>query len=316
MRAFRFPRLWQDNVPGKVALSCKRVLPVCVGSFRNRFIRTPLPSALPNRGKRHLVAVLLCCMLGCAASQLRLGAPDEVHRLESGQLILEAPFPLSRSHPLVQQLRGVCQEVYSTLQLPPGSEPIQVRLFSSQEELDAYRRLRFPGAPARRAFFVEEKGQLRVFAAWGPRVAEDLRHEVVHGCLHSVVPGLPLWLDEGLAEYFEVATFAGRDNPAHRRLLLDRMSLGWQPDLARLERLDSPGRMTQQDYAECWAWVHFLLHTTAERKTLLRQYLHHCRTGAEPGALGQLWARQEPPPRVQSELRLHLIRLASLAAKP
>ncbi len=247
---------------------------------------------------------------------MRLSAPEESHHLEVGQLILEAPFPLSRSHPLVQQLRGVCQEVYSTLGLPPGVTPIHVRLFASQEQLDAFRRLQFPGTPARRAFFVEEKGQLQVYAAWGPRVAEDLRHEVVHGCLHSVVPGLPLWLDEGLAEYFEVTTFPRRDNPAHRQLLLDRMSMGWQPDLARLHQLDSPAQMTQQDYAECWAWVHFLLHTTSERRALLQQYLHRCHTGAKPESLQRLWSRQEPPPRVQSELRLHLIRLASLAAKP
>ena len=275
------------------------------------------PSARKLRGYRSywMAACLLCFGLGCAAARLRLAAPEETHRLESGQLVLQAPFPLSHSHPLVQQLRGVCQEVYATLELPPGTSPIHVRLFSSREELDTFRRVRFPGAPARRAFFVEEKGQLQVFAAWGPRVAEDLRHEVVHGCLHSVVPKLPLWLDEGLAEYFELTTFANRDNPAHRQLLLEQMGLGWQPDLARLEQLDSPAQMTQQDYAECWAWVHFLLHTTLERKALLQQYLRRCRSETEPGSLQQLWARQEPWPRVQAQLRKHLIRLASHAAK-
>ena len=62
----------------------------------------------------------------------------------------------------------------------------------------------FPSVPSRRAFFLETDTRLAVYAHWSDRVAEDLRHEVAHGYLHSVVPGLPLWLDEGLAEYFEV----------------------------------------------------------------------------------------------------------------
>ncbi|GIT30210.1 MAG: hypothetical protein Ct9H300mP1_22560 [Planctomycetaceae bacterium] len=33
---------------------------------------------------------------------------------------------------------------------------------------------------------------------------EDLRHEFTHGVLHSSLKRVPLWLDEGLAEYFEV----------------------------------------------------------------------------------------------------------------
>ena len=45
--------------------------------------------------------------------------------------------------------------------------------------------------------FVKRDGRLMVYTMWSPRVGEDLRHEVTHGYLHSVVRGLPLWLDEG-----------------------------------------------------------------------------------------------------------------------
>ncbi len=31
---------------------------------------------------------------------------------------------------------------------------------------------------------------------------------------------------------------------------------GWRPNLERLEQLDSAGAMTQDDYAEAWAWTH------------------------------------------------------------
>ena len=47
---------------------------------------------------------------------------------------------------------------------------------------------------------METDTRLTVYAYWGDRVAEDLRHEVTHGYLHTMVPHVPLWLDEGLAQ--------------------------------------------------------------------------------------------------------------------
>ena len=76
---------------------------------------------------------------------------------------------------------------------------------------------RYPDFPKRRAFFVETDTQLAVYAQWGDRVAEDLRHEVAHGYLHAIVPSIPLWLDEGLAEYFEVPRGQNGLNRTRRR---------------------------------------------------------------------------------------------------
>ena len=45
---------------------------------------------------------------------------------------------------------------------------------------------------------------LLVYTYWGDRIQQDLRHELTHALLHSVLKDVPLWLDEGLAEYFEM----------------------------------------------------------------------------------------------------------------
>ena len=116
-------------------------------------------------------------------------------------------------------------------------------------------------------------------------MAEDLRHEVTHAYLHSVVPQLPLWLDEGLAEYFEVPRgYEGLNRP-HLERLADKFERGRsQPDLARLEQFRSSFDMTQDDYAESWAWAHFLLHSRLEHRELLQAYLRELRRDgfAEP----------------------------------
>ena len=90
-----------------------------------------------------------------------------------------------------------------------------------------------------------------------------------HGYLHSVVPSIPLWLDEGLAECSEVPRARNGMNTSHYALLTKKLREGWRPDLARLESLSSAAEMTQLEYAESWAWAHFLLKTTPQRRWLL-----------------------------------------------
>ncbi len=111
---------------------------------------------------------------------------------------------LPHRHRLLEELNSQRNLVRSKLNLTTSDERIYVYLFASADELKSFVRTKYPDFPDRRAFFVETDTRLQVYAYWGDRVAEDLRHEVAHGYLHSMVPHLPLWLDEGLAEYFEV----------------------------------------------------------------------------------------------------------------
>jgi len=156
----------------------------------------------------------------------------------------------------------------------------------------------------RRAFFVESDTRLTVYAYWGDRVAEDLRHEVAHGYLHAVVPGLPLWLDEGLAEYFEVPRGQSGLNRPHLEQLAVGMPSTWQPDLKRLEALRGTADMTQVDYAESWAWVHFLLETSPERQELLRRYLQSLGKSQPRESLSDALTRTDP--QHVEKLREHL----------
>ena len=115
-------------------------------------------------------------------------------------------------------------------------------------------------------------------------MAEDLRHEVAHGYLHAVVPNLPLWLDEGLAEYYEVSRGQNGVNRQHVLHLLDEVQQGdWKPDLKRLESIEDADKFYQLDYAESWLWTHFLLESDDTRKLVQDQLARLRMTGeAEP----------------------------------
>jgi hypothetical protein len=219
-------------------------------------------------------------------------------------------FQLPKQHRLLEELTALRSEVSRRLELPVSEEPIQVYLFETPEEFRAFFQRYFPTFPSRRAFFIETDTRLMVYAYWGDRVAEDLRHEVSHGYMHSVVPNMPLWLDEGLAEYFEVTPGTGGLNVPHLEQLARQLEAGaWSPDLARLARLETVASMRQLEYAESWAWAHWLLHTTPERRELLTTYLRRLRNRETPQPLHDEIVRHCPEP--DRALAEHVRRLAA-----
>jgi hypothetical protein len=225
------------------------------------------------RPVRFTILFLLLLLAGCRGLPQRSPLPA-AHRVAVGQLVFHSDFELPADHRLVRELVQEREDICNALGMSCSNEPIEVYLFADADRYKEYLVRNFPSVPSRRAFFLETDTRLAVYAHWSDRVAEDLRHEVAHGYLHSVMPGLPLWVDEGLAEYFEVPRAMGGLNQPHVALLSDMAEQdGWQPNLKRLETLTDAAQMDQRDYAESWAWVYFILHSPPERREILTSYL-------------------------------------------
>jgi hypothetical protein len=200
------------------------------------------------------------------------------HPATVGQLVLHADFVLPPEHRMLTELVAERDVIRERLDLPVSREPIHVYLFAEEAAYRQHVARRFPGFPERRAIFVETDVELSVYAHWGEAIAEDLRHEVAHGYLHASVPNIPLWLDEGLAEYFEVGRGRRGVNRMHVDYLNGQVAVGgWRPSLPRLEQLAVAADMTQLDYAESWLWVHFLLESEVGKAALVQQYLAELR---------------------------------------
>ena len=227
---------------------------------------------------RFFRCAFLLALPGCAAWQSAPVLPTR-NSLVLEQLVISSDFPLPQHHRLLDELVAQRGALATKLGLPTSDEPIHVYLFGSADKFKQFMNVNYPEFPERRAFFVESDTRLMVYAYWGDRVAEDLRHEVAHGYLHAAVGHLPLWLDEGLAEYFEVGRGNDGLNTAHVNELQVAIPKGWKPDLRRLEALTSAGDMTQLDYAESWAWVHLLLQSGDADRLCLQNYLQSLRRG-------------------------------------
>jgi hypothetical protein len=227
-----------------------------------------------------VLAICVCC--GCQTIDRPVALPVR-YSVPGDQLLVLSDFKLPKDHELIRELNGLREQVTTILDLPVKRDPVVVYLFNNETEYRRYMNATYPRLPPRSAYFVGTSTELAVYTHCGQNVREDLRHEYTHGLLHSGLKRVPLWLDEGLAEYFEVAgPKPGGLNHDYAEHLAGAIGSGWRPDMKRLENLDDSAQMKRADYQESWAWVHFLLNSTPEAKSALVGYLAELRTNPHP----------------------------------
>lgn len=221
------------------------------------------------------------------ASPKEVGLPSK-NSSRVSQFVFYSDFDIPKDRPLFKDLDAMRENIYKELKLPPSSTLIQVYVFEDQARYESYMQKKFPDLPKRRAFFVAQPKRLGggddllVYTSWGNRVEQDLRHELTHALLHATLKDVPLWLDEGLAEYFEMPSAFNGVNYQHLETMRTQAA---KFDLDRLEKLADLQQMTQAEYREAWAWTHLMLRTTPEAKQVLLAYLQELRTNGRPGPL-------------------------------
>jgi hypothetical protein len=232
------------------------------------------------------------------------------HSSRVSQYVFLYDFELKKDVPLFEELGDLRDQVYKELQLPnSGNTVVQVYLFEDKERYERFMRAKYPDLPKRRAFFVAQPRavggaeDLLVYTYWGDRIRQDLRHELTHALLHSVLKDVPLWLDEGLAEYYELPPEKHGTNQNHLEQIR-RAADDFKPDLERLENLKEVQQMTPSEYRESWAWVHLMLHGQPEGKAALLTYLQQLRTNPKPGPLEPKLAEIFPEPNAALEKHL------------
>ena len=139
------------------------------------------------------------------------GAADWADERVSGPFVCRADFRLDEYDGLFVELAQLQIDLSHALGVEPAREPVELYLFQTEQAYRTFLQVRLPQVPYRRALFVKGRGPGKVFAYKSKALPVDVRHEGTHGLLHAALPMVPLWLDEGLAEYFEVP--AGQAEP-------------------------------------------------------------------------------------------------------
>ncbi|SIO59999.1 Protein of unknown function [Singulisphaera sp. GP187] len=238
----------------------------------------------------YLILALLVSLgiVGCATmgEQSQSLVPTQ-YRTRTGPYAVFSNFPIAADSSAIRSLHSLENDVEANLGVRVNADepPVEVYILNDRQSFSHFLKFYYPELPPRRAFFLAQGTQRVVFTFMGERLEEDLRHEATHALLNVAYGDLPLWLDEGLAEYFEGADSQRGLNKEHLGRLPKDMAAGWKPDMARLETLTSVRQMTPRDYRESWAWVHYLLNGPNTGKTVLLSYLADLRSDPKAAKL-------------------------------
>jgi hypothetical protein len=232
--------------------------------------------------------ILSGTMTGGEPSAVQTAALPGKNSFRVSQFVFNSDVPIDKNQPIFKELGVLREQVYKDLQLAPSTTLVQVNLFETRDKFEAFMHAKWPNLPKRRAFFVGQPKRLGggddlfVYTYWGEYAQKDLRHELTHALLHAVLKDVPIWLDEGLAEYYEMPASWNGVNYQHLDALRQP---GVKFDLARLEKLTEVEEMSPAEYREAWAWTHLMLKSTPPARQVLLAFLQELRTNPHPSPL-------------------------------
>jgi Protein of unknown function (DUF1570) len=202
--------------------------------------------------------------------------------------------PLRDIDSIIAEIQTLPKQLQATLAIQPRVELIHIVVMDTDETFQRYMQHYFPQAPARRALFIKDRGPGIVFAYRNTEMLVDLRHECTHALLHDRLPSLPLWMDEGIAEFFEVKADSNYYHPSHAEAIRWQTRLGHVPNIADLEKLDDVANMSSDDYRDAWAWIHFLMNNNSVSRESLLSYLRDMERGHTAGLFSHRMQRAIP----------------------
>ena len=222
-------------------------------------------------------SLLAVCILIDGENLLSADVPAVQRR---GPFLVTHETSLEACNEAIRHLEKIAHEIEALLGIRPRSDQlIQITLFSRDKNLQRFLAQEHPLFKGREAVYVRSPTGPRIFAASGPSLVENLRHESVHAILHQHFPVVPLWLDEGLAEYFEAPFEESMRKDPHLDLVTKRAKRGDLPALAVLETRNASETLSIQDYEASWAWIHFCLVGSTVRRNSFLTYLNDLKYG-------------------------------------
>lgn len=250
--------------------------------------------AAPPINRRQALAGAAAACFASLARPVAAREPVWLDQRRLGPFVCRSTFPLGDRLIVETDLAQLQQGLQASLGVRECREEIEVLLLSNSAQHKQFLAERHPAAPYRRALFYKQQGRGVVYAYLHKDLPVDLRHECTHALLHADLPMVPLWLDEGIAEYFEPRPQSHGDAASRLRKVRRDLTLGRLRTLTYLERKHELSQLGEMDYRFSWAWAHFLLHGPPEVRAELQSYLASLRRMQPPGLMSQRLAAAIP----------------------
>jgi tetratricopeptide (TPR) repeat protein len=172
--------------------------------------------------------------------------------------------------------------------------PTVVFVFGARKSIQPFLPLARDGRPAAFAGYFHRDGDVNYIALSLEGFDDNLPivfHEYTHLLVRNAVRSVPIWLNEGLAEYY--STFAltsggktaeiGRPIVSHVRLLRERyLPLSELITVDLSSQLYDEGVRQSIFYAEAWALTHYLMVEVPEGPAAINRYVAELAAGSTP----------------------------------
>jgi tetratricopeptide (TPR) repeat protein len=257
------------------------------------------------------VALRSCFVCALAVFAAACGAPSfQWIEVRSQHFVLKTDAGATRAEELVQDLERSYAAVRTCVNPGGASEPPGVTHAVAFDDVEDYRKVARPGAGA---FFARRRTLLEATAtivfpansAIGARSREEiLQHELTHRFVATYMPKVPLWLNEGLAEFVSTARVDGDNVVMGEPPSVHWLSpSGWMVDRQPLVRIAPDpasvrsavsGRLWSRGYLGAWMLVHVMVLGESRHRAALEGYLRDLRSGsASAETLSERWFDDE-----------------------
>jgi tetratricopeptide (TPR) repeat protein len=192
----------------------------------------------------------------------------------------------------IEQFRAVLGGLIPNAQRPLPV-PTVVYVFDTVKDLRPFLPLS-EGKPASLGGYFHHDGEVNYIALELEGFEENARivfHEYTHLLLRNATQSIPVWLNEGLAEYYSTYTLAGngkqatigRPIPRHVALLRERfLPVTQLIGVERSSALYNEGDRRSIFYAEAWAATHYLMVEVPTGPASINAYVAATARGENP----------------------------------
>jgi cytochrome c-type biogenesis protein CcmH/NrfG len=262
-------------------------------------------------------ALLAVLILGLAAPARALPVREDWVELRSPHFTLFSNAGEKKAAALaadLERLRDVLQQLSPGLALS-SPVPSYLYVFKDAKSFQPYQKL-YNGQPLKSdGYFLSQPfaNYVTVNGDSNGHEREVLYHEFIHYVMRNNYGALPLWLHEGLAEYY--STFdPGKDQariglpvPEHVRWLREHTFIPLATLFAVTESSPEYNEASRRGsfYSESWALVHYLISGSPERRQQAIELLRQAQAGTPPARLFEK-AYGADPAALERELRTYL----------
>jgi tetratricopeptide (TPR) repeat protein len=165
------------------------------------------------------------------------------------------------------------------------SVPTNVYVFETRKDLEPFVPL-YKGKPVAVAGYFQGDADATYIAVSASESRNAVFHEYAHMLQQNAMAAIPLWLNEGLAEYFSTFRLRrgderaeiGRAVDSHVALLRDRfLPFNELLTATRASALYNEGDRRSVFYAQAWATVHYIMADVPDGPAAINRYVEEVR---------------------------------------